>query len=111
MSKVEVSFEITEEQHARLLEIAAELGCIALRGPRSGAPSIHALLADLAAGDLTARRRRGRQLRSASASDRVRTILAERPDTTSAEVAREAKCSISLVSKIRQGVNPAPGSR
>lgn len=106
-----VTVDLTPQQHAALLEVARELSCTAARGLTTDQPSIEALMAAIADGEVYARRYKAAPPREKSASAKVRAILAERPAATSAEVAREAKCSISLVSKIRQGVNPAPVSR
>lgn len=104
MGKITLSLELAEEQHARLLALAAELGCTAARGPKAGQPSVHVLVTDLADGALLARRRKRMQPRRALAGVRVLEEIARDPSATSAVIAERACCSVSLVSKIRSGI-------
>jgi len=104
-----VTVDLTHQQHAALLDVARELGCTAARGVTTDQPSIEALMAAIADGEVYARRHKAAAPRGMSASAKVRAALAERPDAPSAQIAREAGCSVSLVSKIKKAIrSPRP---
>lgn len=98
-----VGIYLTEDEEARLLKIAEELGCTTARGAAAGEPSIRGLLRELAAGELVIKRRPGRPGRRRSQADQVRAEIARDPSATGAEIARRVGCSQSLVAKVKAG--------
>lgn len=98
-----VGVYLTESEEARLIEIATELGCLTRGGPATGAPSVRALLREIAAGEVVARRRTGRPRGPASATARVRAEIERDPGASGADIARRVGCSTTLVSRVRAG--------
>lgn len=98
-----VTVDLTPQQHAALLEVARELGCTAARGITTDQPSIEALMAAIADGEVYARRHKAAAPREMSASAKVRAALAEDPTLGPTELARIAGCSVGLASKIKGG--------
>lgn len=99
-----VGIHLTPDQHAALLDVAARLGCLSLRGPQPRPPSLRVLLVGIASGDIVAlRAKTGKgRTRSESFTDAIEAELKDDPNARSSDIAARVGCSISLVSKIRR---------
>lgn len=98
-----VGIYLTEDEEARLLEIAEKLDCRALAGAAKDQPSIRGLLRELAAGELVIRRRPGRPRRRLTKTEQVREELERDPSATGSDIARRVGCSQALVTRVRSG--------
>ena len=101
--KSATGIRLTDEERRSLLDLAAQFECVSKRGPGAEEPSIRALLADIAGGELVLRRARPGRPHQAhkTATSRVRAALAEDPTLGPTELAQIAGCSVGHASKIK----------